>query len=611
MERSALRARLTRRRFIAGAAVGVAAVAGGGGAAAALLISDGEGTSSIPANGGTGTATPSPASTPSVTATPTPTMTLEPTVTPTVAPNPWSPSLWFLERTTDAFERREFARDEAIDWPRGAFFMDTATGRMTGYRLREHQGDEAYVTAVGPRFVFANWSTTEGSTSYLLDRTSGIEWRWSQGGSLLAASDSFVVFGAGRDSDAEIGRLHVLATADMTSAAEWRMGRSFGGWTLRGGTGFAVFHNPNELHLVELANGNSLLLYTAPEQDPARPGFLRLQGVLDDAVDIMSEVYRGKPSDVGPFGDTAFLLQRVSWDGEPIAATEGPSRYLSTSPDGLYRLWETALAGRPAEGEGDWELWSAILVVDTSGREVMRVRSASIIYGDVLPSQRWLADSSGFVAMIADPDEPPVPSGPVRYAVITLAGDVEVLPSPPGDLGDWYTRPYIKGPVPSPRDTDLLSFGRLQLYSRRTRQWFSARLPDTTGPGHTSPWSARSDEMTFSSGHGGHGGLSPSALIGAPLVEIAPFERNPLMQFRVEGTGSCLNMRDRPALSAGVVSCLPEGTIVRLHPEGQLLWEGSQEPRTWAANEDGTWVMVLTREAMAGWVSSRYLRWAT
>ncbi len=580
----------TRRQVLTAALVGGGVVATGGAAAVVLLTRGGDDTPAAPG----ATATPTAGS-----------------PTPTATATPGAP-LGFLEPASDAFEQREFAKDEAIDWNSGVFYMNTSTGRMMAYRLR--QGEPHMVSSAGPRFILA-WGRDQAT--YLADRTTGDTWKWvSPNWRVVAASASRVVFA---DLDQAYGREnghYIIADAGMSATIPVSLeGVGWSQWlTRKEQAAVARTGLRDTVSLVDLVTGDAATIFTAPaEIEGKHPWRVDLIGEWEETFRARVTYYAGQPNEQsGPSGLPNYLLQRLSFSGDVLDSSYGEAWFESVSPDGRQRLRQVDLHSAPPEGEGSGESWPAVLQFDADA-PVLRVRSAALTYGDRLPDRRWLADGSGFVAMVRD-DSPVRPANPYAYGIVSRGGVLERLPRIPVEVDDWYTRPSTCGPAPSPTNPDLLSFGRFYLYNRRSGEWFIPRLPTPqNGPAHLSledsPWVGAPDEMVFALNHGGHGGGSPPALI-APLVEPAGFPADPPMRFRVAGTGSCLNLRSGPGIESGVVACLADGAVLTLHPEGQYLWENATQKYTHSFDASGPFVMVRTEDGREGWVSTQYLEWA-
>jgi hypothetical protein len=543
-----------------------------------------------------------------LTATPT---TGNATATPTTTPLPGAP-LDFLEPAPAAFERREFARDEAIEWNAGVFYMHTSTGRMTAYRLR--QSEPHMVSSAGPRFILA-WGSDQAA--YLADRATGEAWKWvSPNWRVVAASASRVVFaeldqGYGRENGH-----YVIANAGMSATTPVSLeGVGWSHWLVRDERAAVVRSDLRDrVSMVDLATGDARTVFTAAaEVEGKRPWGVNLEAEWGDTFRARVAYYAGEPNDQsGPNGPASYLLQRLSFSGDVRDSSYGEAWFESVSPDGRQRLRQVDLHSVPAVGEGSGESWPAAVQFDGDA-PVLRIRSAALTYGDRLPDNRWLADGSGFVAMVRDDREGHDVRNPYAYGVIFRGGALDLLPRVPVSIDDWYTRPSICGPAPSPTDPDLLSFGRFYLYNRRSGEWFIPNLPARqNGPAHLwledSPWAGGPDEMVFALNHGGHGGGGAPALV-APLYEFAPYPEDPPMRFRVAGTGSCLNLREGPGADTQSLACLADGTVLTLHPEGEYLWENATQKYTHAFSEAGPFAMVHTASGPAGWVSTQYLEW--
>lgn len=581
--------KLSRRRLI-----GAGVVLGGAAVAAAVVRREfSGGTSEQGAPGGS----PTPSQQPAVTPSPTPTGPLA-----------------FLQRSSGEFETRTFDTGDTIDWPSGAFAMDVRTGRITGYRRKSQFADapSLQVAPIGPRFVVASWAPDE--KGFLLDRTTRGEWSWdAQRWSVMTATDEFVVFGE-QENHRETGR-YVLARAGMKDAGVLETGIStWTQWRARGSVAVFTAQDRPDMTMVDLVNGTARTVFSAPEAvEGMTPAGASMVGASATSIAVRVPYYHGARAPEGAYGAGGYLNQAIGWDGRLLGSSFGAPWFESPSGDGSYRVRETYVSWRQAVSEGSGETWPAVVLEDSAGRELIRVRSAALSYGDALPRERWLADNSGFVAMVRDPAEaPPLPRLPFRYALIGLDGSMELLPVPPVEPTEWYTNPLRNGPVPSPDDPDLLSFGRFYLYNRRTATWFIPKLADRNGPAHwsfgSSPWDGAPGEMVFALGHGGHGGGGVPALI-APLIEKVPFPAEVRMRFRVKGTGSCLNLRERPDANGRVITCLADGAVVELDPKGQVLWEGTTQGYSFAWSDDGDWALV-NAGGLKGWVSAGYLEWA-
>ncbi|MBE0611446.1 MAG: hypothetical protein IH609_18840 [Dehalococcoidia bacterium] len=530
-----------------------------------------------------------------------------------------------IEPSEQRFEVRRFADGERIPWHEGMFAMETDTGNITGYRFSRPQGGEETTVSphrlVGEKWVLAQLSP-EGS-SRLHDRDSGQTWKYpSSALRLKAASPDRLVFAELVPGDdgapgRETGLFRVFS-AGMVEVAHFELPPQQGpndSQALVRANFAAIVPDPlgRQVVLANLETGATRAVFEPAPNLEGKP-FVGM-GISDagNGAFLATVQYREAADNTG--GIPTFVLQRIRWDGALLEATQTEGWYWhdSVSPDGKYRLHQETLFARPGVGEGSGELWPALSLRTVDGTPILRIRSAATQYGDSLPDNRWLADGMHFVAEFRG-DDPNVWGGGVRYGNVSLDGRITYLPSLPLPVDDWYVRPQIAGPVPSPRDAGLFSFGRFYLYNASADRWFLPNLEDKGGPAHwggqDSPWFGRPGEMIFSLGHGGHGGGVWPTLI-EPLVEDVPFAASPPMRFTVARTGSCLNVRESWREESALVDCLADGTRVTLDPVGAQLWENAGEAR-YSATQDAqrTWVMVRTPAGEAGWVASEYLDWS-
>jgi hypothetical protein len=555
-------------------------------------------------------------------ATPTPPDGTLPTATPTATVPAGGP----IEPAGDRFDVATFAPGERIPWHEGVFAMDTATGAITGYRFPKPSGTDETFSQV--RLVGARWVAAEGypdAYSYLHDRDTGQSWRYSTKALRLKdASPDHLVFAEIAPVAGQLGQgtgLFRVFSPAMVEVARFELaaqGTANPSQVLMRGTAAAIIPDPMqpELVLADLATGETRTVFRPEAELEGKE--LWWMGIAESAADwfvVSSEYLAMKNGQREPTGSPTYLLRRIGWDGSvlEVSQTEGWYWHASVSPDGRYRISQETLFDRLAVGVGSGEVWPAVALHSIDGEPVLRIRSAATRYGDNLPRARWLADGSHFVAAFRG-DTEELDRGP-RYAVVGLDGEIAYLPRPPLTGEQWYQRSIIAGPVPSPHDADLLSFGRLYLYNRRTDRWFIPNLEDEGGPAHwlgeDSPWDGREGEMVFALGHGGHGGDMPPTLI-EPLVEPAPYLATPAMRFTVARTGSCLNLHESWDDESPSLECLADGTRLRLDPEGAALWDDAPADARYsvAADERHTWVMVNTPAGEEGWVASEYLDWA-
>jgi len=163
------------------------------------------------------------------------------------------------------------------------------------------------------------------------------------------------------------------------------------------------------------------------------------------------------------FGWSSAWVQNGLDGPRPINLT---GRY---SPDGQNLASEVPLREVNGGGaEAPREYWPAVVVESggTGGAD-WSVLSASIGYGDRVTANPWLADSSGFVAMVRGPEPPDRPWDAFEYAVISTDGrTITRIPLPPMADLEWFRVNSMRSPAPCPYDVDLIAFGRLELYNR-------------------------------------------------------------------------------------------------------------------------------------------------
>ncbi|MCC7365173.1 MAG: SH3 domain-containing protein [Dehalococcoidia bacterium] len=599
--------RHSRRTVLTAAAIAAGGVAAGGGAGLALLLTRGSSEQASP------TATP-PTSPPGST----PTAAASPTPFPSPSSTP-GPGLVQIEPAPGAFEQRTFASGERIPWHEGVFFMDTSTGAITGIRVAGAAPTSEYISMTVCHA--GRWVSAQRGPEpfvYLFDRDTGRAWRYPSTTLLLeAATAGELVFAAlahvgDKDSFIESGE-YLFADADMREVDRIVLPgvSNYTRWSRQAGTFSIAYLDDKGLFRMWLLDGHELRDVRFPGVPGKQPWGADLEPDARGGFRGIMSYYEVRSDVRQPIGDPTYVTVRVLPTGEVTEfrpATGLP--FESGSPDGRYIAEEVTLFQRPAIGEGTGERWTAVTVSDGGGEPLFCIRSAAIRYGDNLPSDRWLADSSGFVAQFRGDIGRPYD---FRHGIVRLDGSIELLPRVPLEEDQWFRSPRNLGPVPAPFDADLLSFGRFYLYNRRTGSWFIPDLEDENGPAHwggdDSPWAGRPGEMMFALGHGGHGGMNSPILI-EPWVDRPPIAGLPAMRFRVSGTGSCLNLRELPSQDSPVLACLADGTMLTLDPDGAILWENATQGYSTAYDETGAWVLVRTAAGKRGWVYAGYLAWA-
>ena len=590
--------RHSRRAVLAGGAAAIALF--GGGAAVALWLRGGG------APAGTG-----PTETPS----------------PELSPTPPVPDFGGLPIQVDGglnqrFETRTWAKDAPIDWEHGLFRMFPNTGDVQGFRFIETEpprsgqsGFVLYKTGPGGRFV---WAMHGNGRGYLLDvLNTERSWSWPIEDLRLvtagAGSDVTRVVFEELESRQGNGRHHVFGVApgrNLERQSSFELPPTGFGmpplWSpdasqivLWSGT----HESDPQLHQIELATGR--IVQSSHKIEP-RDGVVaqpfRLDREAGNGTLLAGWIYAGD----GP----AYEGQFFSWFGAWVQSSLPGPRPLNPAafyaPAGERLVAEVTLREAGGGGaEAPREHWPAVVVEGSgTGGAGWSMLSASIGYGDGPPASPWLADSSGFVAMVRGPEPPDRPSDAYEYAIISTDGRaITRIALPPVADPEWFRANAMRSPAPSPYDPDLIAFGRLQLHNRRTGEWLTANITSQAGPDHLDPWAAGPGQMVFALPHGGHGGASPPILLAPKRVEGAA---DPEFRFVVARTGDGLNLRTGGHTGTEVIGVIPDGTVVELAEDVKM----PVGQRSAVQNEEGTWLFVRTPAGEHGWVSAAYLDWA-
>jgi DNA-binding CsgD family transcriptional regulator len=596
-----LASRHSRRSILAAGLAGSAAL----GAGAAFLLTRSNGRPPVPAA-------------PSSPAADTPVPTPEPQGIAAIQPAP------------GAFERLTYRPGERIDALHGIFFIDVKGAQVEGWSLRVSPRETPPHYEVDPfnRFVSA---TTQDDRGWLLDRLSGDAYSWplSRLRFIAASEVASLLFEEVDDAPAGTwaagsGQYHILDPAlqvrrsflidggpaftsaaftwDPWGAIIWRQRQSVVPqiqlWYLTpGGDIRPVFHN-GDRNLVPLPNA-----FQSRRNGPVAVHFSQAQ-----------------PAD----GSPGTLVLSLDPSGATISEQTYPAWPVDCSPSGSSVLWEESIRRVDGTFIGTGEHWPAVVLARADGTPIYRIKSAAIRYGDRLPGSRWTADEYGFTVQVREDSAGAREGFPeVRYALVRASdGHLSLLPPLPDREQHWFTHSRNYGPVPSPADPTLMSFGRLALLAGNRDtvpqgaiqpgrnpdaegHWrFQATIQES-GPTHLPPWGAVGDEMRFALPHGGHG-AGPLPCLLDPKVEYPPFSND--MDFVVARTGDCLNVRSAPELNGQVVACLVDGTRVTLMESPEVQQRTSRGAVQF--NDTGMWVYVRTTDAREGWVNGAYLDWA-
>lgn len=526
--------------------------------------------------------------------------------------------LALIEPVDNAFERRTFAPRELVDWAAGIFFMDVEDGSIDAWR---HQLDGDQPEGLGqyrlpvPRFIQV--TSSSGKTNILFDRDTERAWKYpARDLVLVGGSASRLVFaeldgGDGSRPGFATGALHVtdhdFSPVDSVEYAVPRFAPD--PLVSPDGKRMALITAVGEqfaVALVDLETAAGIEQLAVPLATTSTV-HIRWHDELNSAGDFAVELR------VAIEGRSAALVLRfrLPWDRAwPEEAVEEPNwKDLTYSPEGRLRLEERVLREVPATGLGGGEAWPIVDIVGTDGRTTQRTKGISLHYGDGLPGRRWLADGTGFYAMMATNATEGAGWERLGFARFAPGYDNwQPLELPPPVGRQWFHRTEARGPVPHPTNPTLFALGRLEV-GRLGRDGvvnaLQANVQSESGPDHLDPWCGKRDELVFALPHGGHDGGWPGAMI-APAVDLfAPFDDT--IKFRVARAGDCVNLRDGPSLTAGVRMCITDGTPL-------ALWEdavgGFEAGVAFVRNEEGAWCAVRTPDGTTGWVSSAYLDWA-
>lgn|GEM_PF-2230355 len=515
-----------------------------------------------------------------------------------------------LDRT---FRAAKWAPSQPIDWSHGFFAVSTGTGEVSGYAILEPaSGALPRYRAVGDgRFVVAE----HGDTGWIIDREAPAEaLRWDLArfalleGFGLSNGPKYFVFESTSDAGRALHFVHDLGPSVVERAQT--IGESpapqFTTQVLKqpAGKRLAILTGGEApaLTVFDVGTGERLANYPLAVE-PGTTGvvlgapFLRLtDGFLARWMTTAGNAGGGTPQ--------RFYAQEFSWDGR----VNGPGREEKPgtmyAPDGLTAARESLPAERAnaipdAFPAASWA--SVEHLPPATGAPDFRLRSASLLYGDRLPPNRWLSDGSGFVVAVRG-----AAAGRVQYAIVRDADTpIEILPAPPAAGQEWYDNSWVCGPVPSPGSPTLLSFGRLHVYNLKSRQWFSAGLSGPGGPDHVDPWGGGPEEMVFALPHGGHGGSEPPPML-APKFELPPFDDRPNLVVEVDPDG--LNLRELPTVQSRSLALLHNGeqlTLIESRRDAARPDEVNMQ-----RDGDSLWLFVRTASGLQGWVNSTWIAWA-
>ena len=593
----------TRRVVLAG---GIATLAIAGGAAAVAVVRRGSSGGRAPGDSGSGTAAPAGSATPAAFG---------------------GLPIRREGGLGETYGTATWVNGAPIDWPHGLFSLSLKAGQVSGLRFLETEpraegasGFVLYETGPGGTLVWAQHGSGRGYLADPLILQSSWSWpleslRLVAGGG--EAPNRTLVFEELMERRGT-GRFHIFALRPGSPLESGPTGAfqlpasGFGLPSLlsRDATRLAIWSGTDstdpQLHLIDLVRGT--IAQSSQKIEPhggvtARP--LRL-----DRLDGGFDGFLGRWQ--YPGAEPLLYGQLFNWDG--AWAEDGMSRVqeldwtTAYSRDGLRRVSEATLKYVPMQGvDSAREYWTAVSSFGSGQADPeWSMLSASIGYADGTPANPWLADGSGFVAMVRGPEPEGDASDAYEYAIISADGRTVTripLPAVPGESVPWFRRNAMRSPSPCPFDANLIAFGRLQVYIRRTGQWLSANVATPDGPDHLDPWASGPGDMVFALPHGGHGGASPPILLNLKRVSGAPPAS---FRFVVARTGDGLNVRAGPSRGTSVLALLRDGDVVELATD--LKFE--EGLRSAQQRRDATWLFIRTPAGTSGWVSAAYLDWA-
>ncbi len=428
-------------------------------------------------------------------------------VPPTLTPVP--PALTALQPATGIFKELTLEPGQPLTEEHGIFFLRTrgeGAGSVTGWQLAEPGGADppVYRAGAGRRFI-----ATEGA---LHERTTGRSWTWPEDRlRLLGLSDYgalFEVMEGGLGPHLTKRARYVLTNGQLEERAEFELTGtvlpSIPPFFAPGGRRvFLALEQPQQypsLFMLDGATGQASTVFAPQRQRTLQRILLHATTPASDGESFLLpfSYWPTRPPLTLGYGIFATFVARLGWAGDHLGVTRVRVDRAFVSPDGSLAAGERVLAV-PGTEPPLFEETSTVLVFDgQTGRNLFRVRSARLNYGDELGGARWLADSSGLVMQTKI-------GGKVGYSFVSRDGSrLEPLPEPPGPSEEWFRHPDMRGAAPSPDDPSLIAFGRTDLYDRAAGGWTSMN-PTEAAPAHVGPWAgAGSDEVVLALPHQPH-----------------------------------------------------------------------------------------------------------
>ncbi|MDE2668609.1 MAG: Lrp/AsnC family transcriptional regulator [Chloroflexota bacterium] len=427
-------------------------------------------------------------------------------VPPTLTPVP--PALAALQPATGIFKELTLEPGQPLTEDHGIFFLRTrgeGAGSMTGWQVAEPGNDPpVYQAGAGRRFI--------ATTNALHDRTTGRSWTWSEDRlRLIGFSDYGALFEVVEE---ELGphlvkrARYVLTNGQLEERAEFELTGTLlpsipPFFDPSGRRVFLALQQPQEypsLFLLDGATGWATNVFSPQRQSTLQRILFHATTPATDGESFLLpfSYWPTRPPLTLGYGIFATFVARLGWGGDHLGMTRVRVDRAFVSPDGSLAAGERVLAV-PGTEPPLFEETSTVLVIDgTTGRNLFRVRSARLNYGDELGGARWLADSSGLVMQTKI-------GGRVGYSFVSGDGSrLEPLPEPPGPSGEWFQHPNMRGAAPAPDDPSLIAFGRTDVYDRASGRWMGMN-PTEAAPAHVGPWGGDgSNEVVLALPHQPH-----------------------------------------------------------------------------------------------------------
>lgn len=412
-------------------------------------------------------------------------------VPPTLTPVP--PALAALQPATGIFKELTLEPGQPLTEEHGIFFLRTRgeeAGGVTGWQLAEPGNDPpAYRAGAGRRFI--------ATANALHERTTGRSWTWPEDRlRLLGFSDYGALFEVVEE---ELGphlikrARYVLTNGQLEERAEFELTGTLlpsipPFFDPIGRRVFLALQQPQEypsLFMLDGATGWATSVFSPQRQSTLQRILFHATTPASDGESFLLpfSYWPTRPPLTLGYGIFATFVARLGWEGDHQGVTRVRVDRAFVSPDGSLAAGERVLAV-PGTEPPLFEETSTVLVIDgTTGRNLFRIRSARLNYGDELGGARWLADSSGLVMQTKI-------GGRVGYSFVSRDGSrLEPLPEPPGPSGEWFRHPDMRGAAPSPDDPSLIAFGRTDLYDRASGRWMGMN-PTEADPAHVGPWAS-------------------------------------------------------------------------------------------------------------------------